>query len=36
MLMNKTEEKDLLTGTDHYHKLFTDEIIRGKKGEPFA
>ena len=33
--INEQNKKiDLLLGGDCYHKFFTDEIIRGKEGEP--
>ena len=35
--INEQNKKiDLLIGADYYHKFFTDEIIRGKEGEPVA
>ena len=35
--INKQNKKnDLLISADYYHKFFTDEIIRGKEGEPVA
>ena len=35
--INEQNKKiDLLIGADCYHKFLTDEIIRGKEGEPVA
>ena len=34
---DQNKKIDLLIGADYYHKLFTDQIIGGKKqGEPVA
>ena len=35
--INEQNKKiDSLIGADYYHKFLTDEIIRGKEGEPVA